>query len=140
MVNCSTPTLPPLLPPKSIRRIPPTASSQRRSRSSFMANCGRDGARQPEPTSTVGMVIRTGHFLPSSAPVIAAAPAEQKYQDDDQNDQFIVAHFFPFVCLPATVFAIQSNRFSLSHASILQQAASAVAEVVSRQHVEGARL
>ena len=43
--------------------------------------------------------------------------------------------FFPFVCLPASVFAIKYNRLSLSYASLLQQAASAVAEVDSRQPV-----
>ena len=39
--------------------------------------------------------------------------------------------FFPFVCLPASVFAIQSNRFSLSHTSVAQQVASAEAHVAS---------
>ncbi len=40
---------------QSNRRIHPTASSQRHSRSriSLMPICGKDGARQPAPTPTV---------------------------------------------------------------------------------------
>jgi hypothetical protein len=55
---------------------------------------------------------RTGRFLPSACPKIAAAPAEKNEQHDDQNNQRSIVH-------ELSLSLIKRNRVSSPPAPVL---------------------